>query len=82
MLPDFAYRATDACGVVENEVCPVYVARTHEGSRIAANAAEVMEWTWVPWTSLAQAVDAAPFAFSPWSALQVPLLDARPVAWV
>ena len=32
--------------------------------------------------SLGQAVGAAPFAFSPWSALQVPLLAAQPVAWV
>lgn len=81
VLPDFAYRATDASGVVENEVCPVYVARTHEGSRVSANATEVMEWTWVPWASLGPAVDAVPFAFSPWSALQVPLLAALPVAW-
>ena len=82
VLPDFAYRATDASGVVENEVCPVYVAQTHPGSSVSPDAAEVMEWEWVPWSSLGQAVGAAPFAFSPWSALQVPLLAAQPVAWV
>lgn len=81
-LPDFAYRATDASGVVENEVCPVFVAQTHPGSRIAANASEVMEWRWVPWTSLDRAVAAAPFAFSPWAALQVPLLEESAAAWV
>ncbi|HEY0240837.1 MAG TPA: isopentenyl-diphosphate Delta-isomerase [Friedmanniella sp.] len=81
-LPDFAYRATDASGVVENEVCPVFVASTHPGSRVTPNASEVMEWTWVSWTSLAQAVRAAPFTFSPWSALQVPLLDQEARAWV
>jgi isopentenyl-diphosphate delta-isomerase len=82
VLPDFAYRATDASGVVENEVCPVYVASTHPGSRVAPNGSEVMEWKWVSWSSLGQAVGAAPFVFSPWSVLQVPLLAAQPVAWV
>ena len=82
VLPDFAYRATDASGVVENEVCPVYVAQAHPGSAVVANASEVMEWRWVSWTSLARAVGATPFAFSPWSALQVPLLDDGSVTWV
>lgn len=82
VLPDFAYRATDASGVVENEVCPVFAARTHPGSRVTANALEVMEWRWVPWTSLAVAVDATPFTFSPWSVLQVPLLDDPALVWV
>jgi isopentenyl-diphosphate delta-isomerase type 1 len=81
-LPDFAYRATDASGLVENEVCPVFVAQTHPGSRVTANASEVMEWRWVSWTSLEQAVGAAPFAFSPWSALQVPLLEEQSLVWV
>ena len=27
VLPDFAYRATDASGIEENEVCPVFAAR-------------------------------------------------------
>jgi isopentenyl-diphosphate delta-isomerase type 1 len=82
VLPDFAYRATDASGVVENEVCPVFAAPMHPGSRITANASEVMEWRWVPWTALGQAVGAVPFAFSPWSALQVPLLDQMGDGWV
>ncbi|MGI3782161.1 MAG: isopentenyl-diphosphate Delta-isomerase [Janthinobacterium lividum] len=82
VLPDFAYRATDASGIVENEVCPVYVARTHPGSRVIPNASEVMEWRWVSWTALVQAVGAVPFAVSPWAALQVPLLDQVLEAWV
>ena len=81
-LPDFAYRATDASGLVENEVCPVFVAQAHPGSRVAANASEVIEWRWVSWTSLGQAMAATPFTFSPWSALQVPLLDRQGAAWV
>ncbi len=81
-LPDFAYRAVDASGVVENEVCPVFVARTHPGSTVTPNASEVMEWRWVPWESLAAAVRATPFAFSPWSVLQVPLLDEQAASWV
>ncbi|SEP62005.1 isopentenyl-diphosphate Delta-isomerase [Microlunatus flavus] len=81
-LPDFAYRATDASGVVENEVCPVFTARTHPGSTLSPNASEVMEWRWVEWGSLAQAVRATPFAFSPWAALQVPQLDERTTAWL
>jgi isopentenyl-diphosphate delta-isomerase type 1 len=82
VLPDFAYRATDASGVVENEVCPVFVAPAHPASGVAANASEVMEWRWVPWESLAASVRATPFAFSPWSVLQVPLLDERSPAWL
>ena len=82
VLPDFSYRATDASGIVENEVCPVYVAWTHPGSTVTPNPSEVMEWKWVSWSSLGQAVGAVPFAFSPWAALQVPLLDQQPVAWV
>lgn len=77
-LPDFAYRAVDASGVVENEFCPVYTARAlHPDASVTANAAEVMDWRWVPWDDLVAAAGRTPFAFSPWAVQQVMLLPPR-----
>ena len=74
VLPAFAYRARDATGVVENEVCPVFTARADGDPQV--DPAEVAEWRWVNWDDLVDAVGAAPWAVSPWSALQVGELDA------
>jgi isopentenyl-diphosphate delta-isomerase len=71
-VPDFRYRAVDACGVVENEICPVFTA--HAASRLDPRADEVMEWRWTDPATIAAAVAATPWAFSPWLALQLPLL--------
>ncbi|WP_439564565.1 isopentenyl-diphosphate Delta-isomerase [Microcella sp.] len=68
-LPDFRYRAVDASGVVENEICPVYTARA-EGE-VSAAADEVAEWAWLDPAELRAAVTAAPFAFSPWIGWQL-----------
>ena len=71
-LPDFAYTAVDASGVMENEVCPVFVARTvHPDAAPLPNPAEVVDWKWGAWRDIVQAVAATPFVFSPWSVLQV-----------
>ena len=69
VLPDFRYRAVDASGIVENEVCPVYRATTVDA--VAANPDEVIEYRWVTPAALRTAVSATPFAFSPWLVLQV-----------
>lgn len=74
VLPSFRYRAVDASGVVENEVCPVFTATTTDA--VTPAATEVAEWQWVQPTALLAAVDAAPWAFSPWITLQLPLLYA------
>ena len=71
-LPDFRYTATDASGVVENEICPVYVARAR--GPILANPDEVAEWEWLDPAELIAVVDGTPRLVSPWSALQVPLM--------
>lgn len=70
VLPDFAYRATAADGIVENEVCPVLVARLADGSSPRPDPAEVAEWRWVAWESFLAAARYAPWALSPWSVLQ------------
>ncbi|MEN2741729.1 isopentenyl-diphosphate Delta-isomerase [Microbacterium sp. X-17] len=74
VIPDFQYRATDAAGIVEYEVCPVFTA-TIAGD-LNPSADEVAEWEWVDPRSLLAAVEATPWAFSPWLTLQLPALYA------
>jgi isopentenyl-diphosphate Delta-isomerase len=73
ILPDFRYRAVDASGIVENEICPVYRAVTTDV--VVANPAEVAEFAWVDPDALTRAAAAAPFAFSPWLGWQLAQLS-------
>jgi isopentenyl-diphosphate Delta-isomerase len=68
-LPGFRYRATDAGGIVENEICPVFTAVTLDA--IQADPDEVAEHAWIDAADLGVAVGAAPWAFSPWLRLQL-----------
>ena len=68
-LPDFRYRAVDAHGVVENEVCPVWTGRVL--GELRPDPAEVAEWRWASWASVHALVDAAPWALSPWAVAQL-----------
>ena len=69
VLPQFRYRAVDASGIVENELCPVY--RTTIDVDPDPTADEVAESAWIDPRKLREAVEAAPFAFSPWLVLQL-----------
>lgn len=71
-LPDFRYRAVDASGVVENEVCPVYEAHTRGVPE--PDPAEVAQWHWADWPSFVALAERTPWAISPWAAEQAPLL--------
>nr|WP_246012469.1 isopentenyl-diphosphate Delta-isomerase [Myceligenerans xiligouense] len=64
VLPRFRYRAVDAAGVVENELCPVYEAITDDEPR--PNPDEVAEARWSAPEALGVALRATPWAFSPW----------------
>lgn len=75
VLPDFRYRAVDASGVVENEVCPVFRARVVGDLDPAPH--EVAEHVWVDPADLTEAVRRAPWAFSPWLVLQLRELGPR-----
>ncbi|MCR2801229.1 MULTISPECIES: isopentenyl-diphosphate Delta-isomerase [unclassified Microbacterium] len=67
-LPLFRYRAVDASGIVEHEICPVYTARA--SGEPVLNPLEVAEARWVAPEDLARALGATPWAFSPWLVLQ------------
>ncbi len=69
MLPDFRYRATDAGGIVENEICPVFRADAVADPHPAAD--EVADWRWVEPAALVAAVTLTPWAYSPWLSLQL-----------
>ena len=72
-LPLFRYRAVDASGIVEHEVCPVYTARTSDEP--ALNPLEVVDAKWVDPLDLGASLEATPWAFSPWLVLQAQQLD-------
>lgn len=72
LLPDFRYRAVDAAGIVENEVCPVFTAEA-VGEPVA-NPDEVAELKWVEVGDLLSVVERAPWALSPWLVEQEPAL--------
>ena len=74
VLPDFRYRAVDASGIVENEVCPVFRAVTDDLPAPADD--EVAEYAWVSEDSLRAAVAGAPFGWSPWLGWQLTELEA------
>lgn len=67
VVPDFRYRAVDDSGVVENELCPVLVGRTHDEPR--PDPSEVLAYRWVEPEHLAAALQLTPWAFSPWLVL-------------
>lgn len=75
-LPHFRYRAVDPTGIVENEICPVYIARI--GGEVNPNPAEVADWAWMSPALVATSLQRSPSVFSPWLGLQFPqLLEAR-----
>ena len=69
VLPDFRYRAVDASGVVENEVCPVLFVEL--AGDPAPLATEVAETQWIDPQPLVHLATDLLFLLSPWAVLQI-----------
>jgi isopentenyl-diphosphate delta-isomerase len=77
VLPAFRYRATMSDGVVENEMCPVFVATTTD--TVAPDPEEVESFEWVGWEAFRASVLEGSRQVSPWCVDQVRALPAEPV---
>ncbi len=70
-LPDFRYRA-EFQGIVENEICPVFIGLCHQ--QPVPNTTEVAAIEWVEWSDFAEACTGKTNtrfdSFSPWSLLE------------
>lgn len=83
VLPEFRYRAVSSTGLVENEVCPVYAARTSSPD-VTLDPSEVDAAEWVPWAEFVESVRSGEREVSQWCAEQLPLLTAlgaTPADW-
>ena len=69
----YRYRFTDQNGIVENEICPVLIAKSD--AYPAPNPREIAAWKWAPWTSFLEEIKAAPTKFSPWCSEEAILLQ-------
>jgi isopentenyl-diphosphate Delta-isomerase len=78
LLPAFRYRAVMPDGVVENEMCPVFVATT--GDPVAPDRDEVDAFEWVDWAAFRSSVLDGARPVSPWCVEQVQALPADPVS--
>lgn len=79
-VPDFAYRAVMANGVVEHELCPVVVAGVERDAPIRLDPAEADDARWVSWDELRARARDRPSSLSPWSVAQAARLDALAVS--
>jgi isopentenyl-diphosphate delta-isomerase len=75
VLPDFRYSCTRD-GIMENELCPVWVGTIDTDPQL--NAAEVEATYWENWQSLTQLIERKPGSFSEWCELEVKELNSLP----
>ncbi|GAB3945276.1 isopentenyl-diphosphate Delta-isomerase [Corynebacterium tapiri] len=66
VLPDFRYRAVDSSGIVEHEICPVYLVRIAEDAQVNPRRDEVEEYAWVDASALVDTARQLPQVLSPW----------------
>lgn len=64
IAPDYRYTTPPFDGIIENEICPVYLALTNAEPQ--PNKDEVEAYTWLPWPELRKQIEAEPEKYSYW----------------
>ncbi len=76
ILPDYRYKTPPYKGIIENEICPVYVAVLN--SEPVPNPDEVEEYEWVVWPKVLKLVENNPGKYSWWMEDEIKLLKKSP----
>ncbi|HMT08814.1 MAG TPA: isopentenyl-diphosphate Delta-isomerase [Pyrinomonadaceae bacterium] len=74
VLPDFQYRA-ELDGIVENEICPVFVGYTDK--QPSPNKDEVETYHWQPWGEFIERCRRPDTDISPWAVEEAELLEEK-----
>lgn len=72
ILPDFSYRA-ELNGIVENELCPVFVGISDEKPKI--NRDEIENIRWINWQDFLKEIKQKPGFYSIWCEQEAKLLE-------
>lgn len=77
ILPDYRYKTPPFKGIIENEICPVYIARLQDGP--VPNSEEIEHLKWLSWQDYRTDVAANPDKYSYWAKDQLPQLREHPL---
>jgi isopentenyl-diphosphate Delta-isomerase len=69
----YRYRFADKNGIVENEICPIYVT-TFDGDP-KPNHQEVDDWKWMDWEKFLTEIQTSPEPYSPWCREEAIILE-------
>ncbi|MDO8583478.1 MAG: isopentenyl-diphosphate Delta-isomerase [bacterium] len=72
ILPDFSYKA-EMNGIVENEICPVFVGFTDQ--KPTTNKDEVENLRWINWQDFLKEINQRPGIYSIWCEKEAKLLE-------
>jgi len=69
----YRYRLADNNGIVENEICPIYIGFTDEDPK--PSKSEVEAWKWIDWNEFLKTIKDHPGTYSPWSEEEAVILS-------
>ena len=69
----YRYQFSDKNGIMENEICPIFVGFGDVTPKI--NDREVAAWKWVPWKEYLHDIFINPSSYSPWSIEEAKIID-------
>jgi isopentenyl-diphosphate delta-isomerase len=72
-IAPYRYRFADQHGIVENEICPIFIGCTDEEPIL--NKKEVEDWKWIDWKTFLEIIHEKPGTYSPWSEQEAVILQ-------